>query len=765
MIPAGRATTSDSLPADFHAPAPLRRSGKLADEVESDYLRSQTALLALYRVVAFGCGVPWLVFMGLGSNAAQLYRSSLTGPPDSPASAVFWLFTVASLAVVAAGFIHRHAVYRWTLGLAGGSYVAVLAFHLVSLILTGDSPLTQNYLGDTTGLPMAMLMAVLPGRAGMVLAVVTLAVAATVNLGTPLGRNTVLEVAHSLILMLPFLMLLQAGRRASEALDRMVAADHRETVRLARMKALDEMETRFLGHLHDRVLSHLDGVWRGVVALDRGPVDPGKLLHMAPTRSTQLPLGGVVAGMVSDAKRVDPEVVVDAPDRVPESATMPADVAASMSDALLEAVSNGVRHAPGSNRALALYPQVEDGRCTGMSVRVADDGGGFDVDRVPRDRAGLRVAIAGRMSATPGCRAEVASSPGRGTRVELTWDAGTRDQGEGQTDRRKSVPVPTPYELTGVGRIFRPRNAAIVMAVVVGLSLNNNHPHPVAHLLALLAAGSAAWALVQGDALRLPARGTAVTAAASLLFLVAALVDDPLPAAHWPALWYPWVFVLLCTYLAIRDRALVAWSVWAAGVLMVELSGTPHFDVLGLIEMSILLLPATLIPRMVDMSTRGLGWAIAADRHRATELEVVTARRAFLADSAGWVAHQVAAALDPGLSGDTRRHNAHLLELKLRDSIRSPLFDTPQINRAVWDARASGARVRLLDDRSTDAADTVGTAGAGDRLGRTQAALAEVLAGDAESVTARIYPAGRAVYAMIVFTDRAGESHRVRISG
>lgn len=78
VIPARLATSSDSLPADFHTPAPLQRSGQLAADVESDHLRSETALLALYRVVAFGCGVSWLVFMGLGSNAADLYRSSLT---------------------------------------------------------------------------------------------------------------------------------------------------------------------------------------------------------------------------------------------------------------------------------------------------------------------------------------------------------------------------------------------------------------------------------------------------------------------------------------------------------------------------------------------------------------------------------------------------------------------------------------------------------------------------------------------------------------
>lgn len=761
MIPAGLATHSDSFAADFHAPGPLRRSGHLAADVEGNYLHSKTALLALYRVVAFACGVSWLVFMGLGSNAAVLYRSSLASLPDSPASAVFWLFTLVSLAVVVAGFLHRHNFYRWTLAIAGGSYVMVLAFHLVNLLATSESPLTLSYLGDYVGLPIAMLMAVIPGRAGLILAVTTTAVACAVNLGTPFGWNMALEVAHAEILMLPFLLLLQAGRRTSATLDRMVAADHRDTVRLARMQTLGEMETRFLGYIHDKVLSYLDGVWREVVPLDDNPIDPETLLPQTPTRSTQLPLSGVMAAMVSDAGQADSDLVFDVPGLVPETATMPADVVASMSDALLEAVANVVRHTPDSNRVLKIVPRLEDGRCLGMSAQVKDDGRGFDMDRVPANRAGLRVAITDRMAALPGGQSEIVSAPGQGTRVRLTWHADAQKSVDGQADHRAAVPVPTPYDLIGVGRIFRPGSAVLVMGVILGLGLNNIHSHPLAHLLALLAAGSAVWALVQGSALRLPSGATSVVAVSATVFLLAALLDDPSPANHWPALWYPWVFVLLFTYLAIRDRAVIAWLVWAVGLMAVELSGTPHFDASDLVRMSMLLLPATLMPRMVAMSTRGLGLVMATARHRATELEVITARRAFLADSTEWVARQVTAALDPGLNDQARRHNAHLLEQKLRDSVRSPLFDTAEVNRAVWDARADGARVRLLDDRSTD---TGGDAARDERLAQTRAALVDVLAGDLSSVTARIFPAGRSVYATIVVADRVGESHRVQIS-
>ena len=136
-------------------------------------------------------------------------------------------------------------------------------FLLASTIATVVNPVAKRFLspqesavlafssgtGNTGyfGLPIAMLMAVIPGRAGLILAVTTTAVACAVNLGTPFGWNMALEVAHAEILMLPFLLLLQAGRRTSATLDRMVAADHRDTVRLARMQTLGEMETRFLG--------------------------------------------------------------------------------------------------------------------------------------------------------------------------------------------------------------------------------------------------------------------------------------------------------------------------------------------------------------------------------------------------------------------------------------------------------------------------------------------------------------------------------------
>ncbi|WP_205618329.1 hypothetical protein [Corynebacterium sputi] len=49
---------------------------------------------------------------------------------------------------------------------------------------------------------------------------------------------------------------------------------------------------------------------------------------------------------------------------------------------------------------------------------------------------------------------------------------------------------------------------------------------------------------------------------------------------------------------------------------------------------------------------------------------------------------------------DALGERARLTEMRLRDAIRSPLLDSPDIRTAVWRARARGISVQLLDDHS-----------------------------------------------------------------
>ena len=87
---------------------------------------------------------------------------------------------------------------------------------------------------------------------------------------------------------------------------------------------------------------------------------------------------------------------------------------AALVAATREALVNAARHAKVGT--VSLYAEAEDGK---LSVYVRDRGAGFDLSTVDDDRHGVRGSIIGRMQRHGGL-AEVRTSPGEGTEVELT---------------------------------------------------------------------------------------------------------------------------------------------------------------------------------------------------------------------------------------------------------------------------------------------------------------------------------------------------------
>jgi signal transduction histidine kinase len=97
---------------------------------------------------------------------------------------------------------------------------------------------------------------------------------------------------------------------------------------------------------------------------------------------------------------------------------VPARVAAAISNAAREALSNVAAHA-GTGEAWLQVHSVEAG-C--LEVIVRDRGAGFDLARVDPARLGLRRSIAERI-ADCGGQASIWSEPGQGTAVRLSWPA------------------------------------------------------------------------------------------------------------------------------------------------------------------------------------------------------------------------------------------------------------------------------------------------------------------------------------------------------
>lgn len=95
---------------------------------------------------------------------------------------------------------------------------------------------------------------------------------------------------------------------------------------------------------------------------------------------------------------------------------VPEAVATALSEAMLQAIANSQHHAgAGANRELHLK-----GHKNGLKIVIKDDGRGFRMSRVPKNRLGIRVSIVERVESVGG-RAFIDSRPGAGTNIILEW--------------------------------------------------------------------------------------------------------------------------------------------------------------------------------------------------------------------------------------------------------------------------------------------------------------------------------------------------------
>ena len=192
--------------------------------------------------------------------------------------------------------------------------------------------------------------------------------------------------------------------------------------RAARIRSQERAEVA--AHLHDSVLQTLALVQRRVD-------DPAEVAKLARRQERELRswlagseparpqerLADALRGAAEEVEEthgapVDTVVVGDAP----LDQRLEALVAATR-----EALTNAAKFASAGG-PVRLYAEIEDG---GTRVYVDDRGPGFDPDRIPEDRRGLRESIIGRMNRHGG-RVEIRSNPDAGTEVELTMDGGRR---------------------------------------------------------------------------------------------------------------------------------------------------------------------------------------------------------------------------------------------------------------------------------------------------------------------------------------------------
>ena len=239
---------------------------------------------------------------------------------------------------------------------------------------------------------------------------------AGVHLAAP-GQDVVISLGIHLVQILSIAVLMTLLRRSAALADDFLRRSARAGIALMVERLRREDELKQVGSIHETSLHTLTMVGLGTYdrpsptlrAQARADLAALEKLRETP-RADSAPIAldtllEQVAGRATGLKvrtSLTPE-------------TVPGEVAERFARAVTEALANVVRHA-GVREA-----ELVSGRYDGaIRVEVADGGGGFDPERVPSDRFGVRGSILGTMRSLPGGGAGI-SSGGQGTRVRLWW--------------------------------------------------------------------------------------------------------------------------------------------------------------------------------------------------------------------------------------------------------------------------------------------------------------------------------------------------------
>jgi len=181
--------------------------------------------------------------------------------------------------------------------------------------------------------------------------------------------------------------------------------------------------------MHDSVLAAL-------IAAERAHTPRERTLAVAMAREALTRLANTEQGSEegSDEPR-DPESLADGIERSalelgvrltierdiePLTPAMPGRVARALVLASAQAIANAAQHAGGAGLAVSVRGRARPAQTL---ITVRDTGAGFDLERVPQDRLGIRASIFARVAAVGGT-SEI-QSDAQGTTVWLEWREGT----------------------------------------------------------------------------------------------------------------------------------------------------------------------------------------------------------------------------------------------------------------------------------------------------------------------------------------------------
>lgn len=340
----------------------------------------------------------------------------------------FWgaavaVFVFALLACTLLATIFRRFFRLANAAFAVGYLVALLWWPAISLpgALDGERPWVYFFTNVATA-TAAFAFPVSIASAYTVLAPVLFGVIALLPQGGQLDPITaVLDVFFSMILGFFILVGMTVLRQASDVLDASQASALERYTALVRREAAEAERRQVDALVHDSVLTTLLAAARAT-----SPEQQRLVVQMARTAIANIDGDALTNARTVSTRRFADDLIAAVSELPVDFAVqtigvgvglVPASVADAVGGAALQAAVNSVQHAGPCARTL-LIRRSADGS---LVVQVSDRGRGFDPDRVPAERLGIRISIGERVAAVGGT-VRIDSQPGSGTTVTLTWN-------------------------------------------------------------------------------------------------------------------------------------------------------------------------------------------------------------------------------------------------------------------------------------------------------------------------------------------------------
>ena len=493
-------------------------------------------------------------------------------------------------------------------------------------------------------------------------------------------------------------------------LDEAEAATRKEATDAAIEEALLEERHRLDGIVHDEVMTTL-------VAAAHAPGDShvaqqaqravDRLAQAETPTEARLPVTGdqltwlvtdVVCALIPQAKFVS---------RL-ENIAVPQQVASTLGMVVREVALNVAKHSKATEVEVTLSSPGQGA----VNISVADDGVGFDPDLVPKRRLGLQVSVVYRMWAIGGT-AEIHSSPGRGTVVNLNWNPDNSTVGEAEPPKRRRAG----RVLADIPDLSRPLLVRLVW-VLVGLQfllgwtsldqVTSIWPVFAAQALAVIAT----W-LTLRNADENPMKLRDAILVVVLLMVVTVVVQTVLPEGHWPgyATWHSSVAMVLFIAVLVRGQERPAWtgvglySVVSAIWAITHGMGVGDTLRVGFTPFAWMLVAQLLQSWLIDLSDRlnaSRRSSAAANKAIAQSFSKLVLRDVWLTQlraQVGPLLNRIADA-DYQLT-DEERAACLAQESRLRDAMRAGNLVTELTSDAIEVARGRGVDVRLVDSRGT----------------------------------------------------------------